>query len=465
MMSTSKQLLTLLVAWAPVAVAVAQPESVEFNGRTFYKVTSTDATLDSGNEVCAAVGRFCTGATEPSSAVCQLFHPLAIVSSDANGDFSGVYCDGPPQGGICAGLFDDCHTCPGCSVGVTCGEAIAGLYREMYFECGGFLPPECNDADGDGYGSPGDPSCASGSETDCNDGNDAIHPGAVEVLCDGVDQNCNGLVDDDVNNDGDPVSLCNGDCDDSDPDRYPGNAEVLCDGIDQNCNGDGDDDPNNDGDGIGSCTDNCLNLENPDQADTDGDGAGDACDSDDDDDGVDDDPDNCPLIDNPGQGDSAGDGTGDACDSDDDNDGVDDDADNCPLVANPDQEDTDGDGEGDACDTDDDGDGVDDVDDDCPLVSGIVDGIDRDANDDGCLDTPDELLEEIMAGDIPKGLKKALSKKVENAIKSYDKGNNTPGNNQIGAFINQVEALLGGRMPTELAELLIAKAENIIALH
>lgn len=53
----------------------------------------------------------------------------------------------------------------------------------------------CIDTDGDGYGSPGDALCPNGSETDCNNDNAAIHPGAVELCADGVDNNCNGLTD------------------------------------------------------------------------------------------------------------------------------------------------------------------------------------------------------------------------------------------------------------------------------
>jgi hypothetical protein len=77
--------------------------------------------------------------------------------------------------------------------------------------------------------------------------------------------------------------------------------------------------PDGDGDGVLDDADNCPSVANPDQADSDGDGAGDACDEppppDGDGDGVPDDEDNCPAAANAGQEDADADGIGDACDA------------------------------------------------------------------------------------------------------------------------------------------------------
>jgi hypothetical protein len=102
--------------------------------------------------------------------------------------------------------------------------------------------------------------------------------------------------------------------------------------------------------------DNCPDVDNPDQADWDADGIGDACDADLDGDGAANSVDNCEKLSNSSQADVDKDGIGDACDdrddrpADDDGDGIANPVDNCPDVANPAQEDADGDGIGDVCD-------------------------------------------------------------------------------------------------------------------
>ena len=126
----------------------------------------------------------------------------------------------------------------------------------------------------------------------------------------------------------------------------------ICDGIDNNCNGlidEGFDDTDNDG--IANCIDDdddndgCLDIEDPNPLTTS---------SDSDDDGDADDCDVCPFdADNDIDGDGIC-GDVDACpndaDNDADGDGICGDVDNCPTTANADQADLDADGIGDVCD-------------------------------------------------------------------------------------------------------------------
>ena len=58
----------------------------------------------------------------------------------------------------------------------------------------------------------------------------------VAEACNGLDDDCNGVVDDAGDEDLDGFTACGGDCDDTDPATHPGAAE-LCDGIDNDCNG------------------------------------------------------------------------------------------------------------------------------------------------------------------------------------------------------------------------------------
>lgn len=187
--------------------------------------------------------------------------------------------------------------------------------------------------------------CVSGQPQTC-----VPRPPAAEV-CDGKDNNCNGAIDD-VDFDGDGSSACFGDCNDADPNIRPGAVE-RCNGIDDNCNNLVDDDAagvDTDGDGVRNACDNCRFAYNPAQADGDLDGVGNSCD-------------NCLAVSNPGQADQDGDQRGDICDNcptesnsfqdDGDGDHVGDVCDNCLFVSNQDQADFDRDVEGDACDLND----------------------------------------------------------------------------------------------------------------
>jgi C1A family cysteine protease len=87
-----------------------------------------------------------------------------------------------------------------------------------------------------------------------------------------------------------------------------------------------------DGDGVEDSSDNCSSVSNPDQADMDGDGIGDACDPDIDGDGDLNEADNCVPVSNADQADMDGDGAGDVCDMDMDGDGVFNGSDTCPSA-------------------------------------------------------------------------------------------------------------------------------------
>jgi len=81
------------------------------------------------------------------------------------------------------------------------------------------------DGDGDGY-----------YETDCDDEDPAVNPGAKEIWYDGTDQDCDGASDYDADADGYDSDEHGGtDCDDSDPQVNPGAKEIFYDGVDQDC--------------------------------------------------------------------------------------------------------------------------------------------------------------------------------------------------------------------------------------
>ena len=109
------------------------------------------------------------------------------------------------------------------------------------------LKEACNDTDGDGYGSPLNPSCAYAGD-DCDNDNSDINPGASET-CNGVDDDCDGNTADGAD-EAWMGTLCDGpDLDECDEGTYSceGGLQAcsddtdddveVCDGLDNNCDG------------------------------------------------------------------------------------------------------------------------------------------------------------------------------------------------------------------------------------
>ncbi|MEC7985023.1 MAG: putative metal-binding motif-containing protein, partial [Myxococcota bacterium] len=234
---------------------------------------------------------------------------VALWYRDADGDFWGddenfrQQCARPPgyvlDGGdcddtsafihpgaveFCDGLDNDCNE--------QVDDADDGLIADRVWYI---------DADGDGFGSGAEeaPSIAQCSQPegygplpdDCDDENDQIHP-MMEEICDEKDTDCNGLIDDgvqevffrDLDGDGygdlydyiDACSLPSGfvdnaeDCDDLSVISHPG-ADEICDEQDNDCDNDIDEDAIDaliwyvdvDGDGYGDPSTNLQGIINP----------------------------------------------------------------------------------------------------------------------------------------------------------------------------------------------------------
>jgi len=177
---------------------------------------------------------------------------------DNDGFYNYVDCDdnnaavNPNAAEVCDGLDNDCN-----------GSIDDGLVFTTYYL----------DGDGDGFGTAATAlsSCAASAPTnyvtnssDCDDTNAAISPAATEI-CDGIDNNCNGSIDDGLvfttyylDSDGDgfgtaatSLSSCatsaptnyvtnSSDCDDTNAAISPAATEI-CDDIDNDCNGSIDD--------------------------------------------------------------------------------------------------------------------------------------------------------------------------------------------------------------------------------
>jgi len=222
-------------------------------------------------EICDGKDNDCDGQVDEEGATgCTTYYRDG--DDDGHGLAGDSRCLCAPSGEYTATLGDDCDDADG-SIHPGAEEICDGLDND----CDGQVDEEgatgCTtyyrDADDDGHGIPGDSRClcgASGEYTaslgdDCDDEHDTIYPGAEEI-CDGLDNDCDGQVDEegatgcttyyrDADDDGHGVAgdsrcLCTptgeytamlgDDCDDADGSIHPG-AEEICDGLDNDCDG------------------------------------------------------------------------------------------------------------------------------------------------------------------------------------------------------------------------------------
>ncbi|MBK9556369.1 MAG: T9SS type A sorting domain-containing protein [Bacteroidetes bacterium] len=192
---------------------------------TYYADMDGDTYGDAGNTTMA----------------CSMPEGYVADATDCNDADAAV---NPAATEVCNGIDDNCD-----------GNNDEGLTFTTYYA----------DADGDTYGDAGSTvsTCDGAPEgyvsdaTDCNDADAAVNPGATEI-CNGIDDNCDGNIDEGVQNtyyadmDGDTYGdassttmACSApegyvsdatDCNDADGAVNPGATEV-CNGIDDNCDG------------------------------------------------------------------------------------------------------------------------------------------------------------------------------------------------------------------------------------
>jgi MYXO-CTERM domain-containing protein len=252
----------------------------------------------SGTATCVAgmASGTCTGEVKPTAEVCDGLDNDCDGKIDEDFDHdgdgavscaecnnrAGCDCDdhdpfnapGKPeicdcQDNNCNGIVDDnsvclaapCHDFDG--DGFTncqgdCDDHNAAIGPNRTEIVGNGVDDDCNgridedvDMDGDGY---------STGQGDCDDHSKAINPGAAEV-CDGFDNNCDGRVDEGFDEDHDFATTCAGDCNDHDPTVSPFLTEVCGNGKDDNCDGRIDEDTDLDGDGVTTCQGDCNDYQ------------------------------------------------------------------------------------------------------------------------------------------------------------------------------------------------------------
>ena len=205
------------------------------------------------------------------------------IDNDCDGDVDEevlvpYYLDSDDDGfGTVDTVVESCSAPDGYSInGLDCDDTRADIYPAANEVCDG-LDNNCNeeidegllsiyytDNDGDGFGDINQPveACVESEilvldNTDCDDSSSEINPDQEEV-CDNIDNDCDGFIDEEVlgmfyldadsdgfGDGGSGVEACdipvgyvtnNADCDDSETTTNPSSLEI-CDGLDNDCDG------------------------------------------------------------------------------------------------------------------------------------------------------------------------------------------------------------------------------------
>ena len=220
---------------------------------------NNDRIYPQAQEICDGLDNDCDGVFDEEGNT--IFY--ADVDQDGFGDPESqhIACTLPE------GYTTDAHDCDDLDSNIS--PLSMELCDEVDNNCNGFVDENVGstfylDLDSDGFGSvlTTVEACVApvgyiDNGEDCNDNNASISPVQAEI-CDEIDNNCNGVTDEGVQNvyyvdqDGDgfgdsnqPILACvaaintsvhNSDCDDTNSAIYPTSVEI-CDEIDNNCNG------------------------------------------------------------------------------------------------------------------------------------------------------------------------------------------------------------------------------------
>jgi hypothetical protein len=124
-------------------------------------------------------------------------------------------CDGDPGNGCETYLPGNNAHCGGCNIMCPVGTVCVNGNCVV-----------CNDNDLDGF-----TTC----DGDCDDTDPNFNPGTFDD-CNGNDNNCDGIIGNNLDQDADGITSCGGDCDDFNSQIWPGATE-FCDGLDNDCDG------------------------------------------------------------------------------------------------------------------------------------------------------------------------------------------------------------------------------------